>query len=129
MLAMNRQIAVPLLLALSMLVPGAALAGAGGTVEVKTEVVLKESFPAFHGKVKAKNENCVEDRRVKLYRKRNNSNKLLGKDRANNDGKWEILVDPLKSGAYFAKAPHVEQGTAGTIYSCERGKSKVAVVD
>ena len=36
----------------------------GETVEIQTEVILRNTAPAFHGKVKADNENCVEDRKV-----------------------------------------------------------------
>ncbi len=102
----------------------------GQTVEIDTEVKIRDSAPAFHGKVVADNENCVADRTVKVFkRKHDGGKKLLGKDHAANSGKWTVLFDKLTSGEYFAVAPSVEQGTAGTIYDCLRGKSRVLAVD
>jgi hypothetical protein len=102
----------------------------GQTVEIEAAVKLRDSAPAFHGKVVADNENCVEDRTVKVFKqKRNGGKKLLGKDHAANNGKWTVLFDKVSSGGYFAVAPRVEQGTAGTIYDCLRAKSRVLAVD
>ena len=102
----------------------------GETVEIQTEVIIRDTAPAFHGKVKADNENCVEDRKVKLFKqKRSGGKKLLGTDHAANGGKWKVPFDKLASGGYFAIAPKVEQGTAGTIYECVRAKSDVVAID
>ena len=101
----------------------------GETVEIDTAVKIRNSAPAFHGKIVADNENCVEDRKVKLFKEKRSGKKLLGKDQAANSGKWKIPFDKLASGGYFAVAPGVEQGTAGTIYDCLRGKSRVLVID
>ncbi len=110
--------------------PGIALAGAGQTVELGSHVKIRDGFPAFHGKVKAHNAACVEQRRVKLFKeRRNGGRKLLGFDQTDNDGKWLVEVDPLKSGAYFAVAKRREEGTAGTIYVCLRKKSRTVAVD
>jgi hypothetical protein len=109
----------------------AALALAQGqTVEIQAEVKLRDRAPAFHGKVVADNENCVEDRTVKMFKqKRSGGKRLLGKDHAANGGKWTVRFDKVASGGYFAVAPHVEQGTAGTIYDCLRAKSRVLTID
>jgi hypothetical protein len=102
----------------------------GETVEIETQVIIRDTAPAFHGKVKADNENCVEDRKVKLFKeKRSGGKKLLGTGHAADGGKWKIPFDKLTSGAYFAIAPKVEQGTAGTIYECLKAKSEVIAVD
>jgi hypothetical protein len=102
----------------------------GETVEIQTEVILRNTAPAFHGKVKADNENCVEDRKVKMFKKkRSGGKKLLGTDHASNSGKWKVPFDKLTSGAYFALAPKVEEGTAGTIYECVKAKSVVIPID
>ncbi len=127
--------ATPLRLAIAtasaVVLGGASLAFAqGGTVEVDTELILRNQAPAFHGKVKADNENCVEDREVKMYKeKRSGGKKLLGTDHASDSGKWKVLFDKVTSGGYFAIAPKVEQGTAGTIYECLKAKSVVIPVD
>ena len=110
---------------------GASLGLAQGqTVEIQTEVIIRNTAPAFHGKVKADNENCVEDRKVKLFKeKRHGGKKLLGTDHAGDSGKWKVLFDKVTSGGYFAIAPTVEEGTAGTIYKCVRAKSVVIPID
>jgi hypothetical protein len=108
----------------------AAAFAQGETVEIQSEVVIRDTAPAFHGKVKADNENCVEDRKVKLFKqKRSGGKKLLGTDHAANSGKWKVPFDKLTSGGYFAIAPKVEEGTAGTIYECVRAKSDVVAID
>jgi hypothetical protein len=98
----------------------------GETVEVDTTLIMRQSTPTFHGKVKADDENCVEDRKVKLFRKDSTDGggkTLLGTDHAADSGRWKVLFDKVDSGVYFAVAPGVEQGTAGTIYACKRAKS------
>src|SRR5687767_8600795 len=105
---------------------GASLAFAqGATVEIETELIIRQNTPTFHGKVKADNENCVEDRKVKLFKQKRSGGdkKLLGTDHASNGGQWKILFDKVGSGTYFAIAPKVEEGTAGTIYECLKAKS------
>lgn len=109
---------------------GAALAsGPGRTVRIDTQVKLRDSAPAFHGKVLADNENCVEDRLVKMFRKKRNGKQLLGKTHASDSGRWKVPFDNLSTAAYYAVAPKVEQGTAGTIYVCLRAKSNFVAVD
>ncbi len=116
--------------AAAVLAVGAGAFAQGQTVEIEAAVKLRDSAPAFHGKVVADNENCVEDRTVKMFKqKRSGGKKLLGKDHAANNGKWKVLFDKVTSGGYFAVAPSVEQGTAGTIYDCLRAKSRVLAVD
>lgn len=103
--------------------------GQGETVEIETAIKIRTSFPAFHGKVTADNEHCVEERTVKLYRQKLGGGKqLLGKDRTSNSGKWTVKIDP-KSGAYFAVVEKVTEGTAGTIYVCLKDKSRTVAVD
>ncbi len=112
-------------------VPTVAFAGGPGqTVELDSNVKIRNSFPAFHGKVKSHNAACVEQRRVKLFKKkRSGGKKLLGFDQTDLDGKWFVEVDPLSSGVYFAVAKRREEGTAGTIYVCLRAKSRTVSVD
>jgi hypothetical protein len=115
--------------ALALGIAAAALAQ-GETVEIKTEVKLRNGAPAFHGKVTAENGNCVEDRLVKMFKeKRDGGKKLLGKTHAANSGKWTVPFENISSAGYFALAPKVEQGTAGTIYVCLKAKSQTITVD
>ena len=123
---------IRLVIATAAVVLGAAAVALaqGETVQIDTQVKLRNHAPAFHGKVTADNENCVEDRKVKMFKqKRSGGHKLLGTDHADNDGKWAVPFDKLTSGAYYAIAPKVVEGTAGTIYECVRAKSRVIAVD
>lgn len=126
---MSRKTLVVTALAL-IAVPAVAFAGAGQTVELNSQVKIRDNFPAFHGKVKAQNPACAEQRRVKLFKqRRNGGRKLLGFDQTDDDGRWFVEVDPLRSGAYFAVAKRREEGTAGTIFVCLRAKSRTLAVD
>jgi hypothetical protein len=117
---------------LALVLSGSAIgvAGATNTVEIDSAIILRETFPAFHGKVTSSNEACVQQRLVKLFKKkRNGGRKLLGKTHTDLAGKWEIIVDPLSSGVYRAVVKQRAEGTAGTIFVCLRDKSNQAVVD
>lgn len=123
------------------LVPAAALAlglaapaGAGDVATYDTELKMRDTFPAFHGRVKSDSDACVEGRKVKLYRKkRSGGNKLLGSDRANSRGKWAVTEAEhgfiLKSGAYFARTPRVIVDDMGLPTICTRARSQTEVVD
>ena len=121
-------------LAATLAVPALGRLGVGESFP--TELKIRDSFPAFHGKVRSAAPPCEPDRRVKLFKeRRNGGSKLLGRTDSNERGKWEILVDPLKSGAYYAKAKrHIvpadrrRAGTGGLIV-CEPDFSRTLVVD
>ncbi len=105
-------------------------APATNTVEIDSQIIMRQHFPAFHGKVKSSNEACVQNRLVKLFKKkRSGGRKLLGKTHTDSAGKWAVIVDPLKSGVYRAVVKQRSEGTAGTIFVCLRDKSQQAVVD
>ena len=105
-------------------------ANATNTVEIDSQIILRETFPAFHGKVTSSNEACVQNRLVKLFKKkRSGGRKLLGKTHTDSAGHWAVIVDPLSSGVYRAVVKQRAEGTAGTIFVCLRDKSQRAVVD
>ena len=105
-------------------------APATSTVEIDSEIIMRQTFPAFHGKVKSSNEACVQNRLVKLFKKRRSGGRrLLGETHTDLAGKWAVIVDPLSSGVYRAVVKQREEGTAGTIFVCLRDKSRRAVVD
>jgi len=69
-----------------------------------SRVTISEKAPAFHGRVKSNAHPCVQRRKVKLFlAKRHAPDKFLGRDHTNNHGRWQVEVNPLKSGAYYAK--------------------------
>ena len=105
-------------------------APATNTVEIGSRIIMRPNFPAFHGRVKSPNDACVDNRLVKLFKKkRSGGRKLLGKTHTDEVGKWEVIVDPLSSGSYRAVVKQRAEGTAGTIFICRRDKSKRAVID
>jgi hypothetical protein len=129
MSSVHRRIAVPAAALLVALLVVAVPALATRTVKINSRVTISSNAPAFHGQVKSNNFACERQRKVKLFKQRSGPDKLLGKDKSNNHGKWKIVVDPLKSGAYYAKLKRREEGTAGTIFVCRGDRSKTVVVD
>ena len=124
----NLAIAAGLTLAFGALTAG--IAGATNTVQIDSTIKLRNNFPAFHGKVTSPNQACADNRLVKMFKKkRSGGRKLLGKTHTDINGKWEVIVDPLSSGAYLAVVKQREEGTAGTIFVCLRDKSKIVGVD
>ena len=127
---LTRKLAVAAVLALGVSAAATTGAGAGNIVEIDSEIVMRETFPAFHGKVTSSNAACTQNRLVKLFKKRQNGGrKILGKTNTDLAGKWQVIVDPLKSGLYRSVVKQREEGTAGTIFVCARDKSQQAFVD
>jgi len=126
----TRKLAVAAVLALGVSALATTGAGAGNIVEIDSEIVMRETFPAFHGKVTSSNAACTQNRLVKLFKKRQNGGrKVLGKTNTDLAGKWQVIVDPLKSGLYRSVVKQREEGTAGTIFVCARDKSQQVFVD
>jgi hypothetical protein len=114
------------LFALAIVVPAAATQ----TVHIQSEIKIRNHAPAFHGRITSSNDACEEGRSVRLFKeRRNGGRKLLGTTVSDLEGKWQVLVDPLASGAYFAVAQRRAEGTAGTIFVCDRAKSRFVAVD
>jgi hypothetical protein len=125
-----RKLAVAAVLALGVSALATTGAGAGNIVVIDSEIVMRETFPAFHGKVTSSNAACTQNRLVKLFKKRQNGGrKILGKTNTDLAGKWQVIVDPLKSGLYRSVVKQREEGTAGTIFVCARDKSQRVFVD
>ena len=88
-------------------------APAKNTVEINSRIILRSNTPAFHGKVKSPKEACLDNRLVKLFKKKSNAGdrKLLGKTHTNENGKWDWAQQrpnrppPRSSSAGSAQAP------------------------
>lgn len=95
---------------------------------VETTLVLRNTAPAFHGKVHADNDVCVAGRKVRLYKVKPGEDKLLGKDLADGKGLWEVLKPP-KSGVYYAKTKEISAGgeESSTVLCLKAKSDKVAV--
>ena len=127
---LTRKLAITAVLALALSGLTISAAPATNTVEINSRIIMRPNFPAFHGRVKSHNDACVDNRLVKLFKKkRSGGRKLLGKTHTDLEGKWEIIVDPLSSGSYRAVVKQRAEGTAGTTFVCLRDKSLRAVVD
>lgn len=68
---------------------------------------------------------CESGRRVQLYRRTASGRRLIGRDRSSRTGRWKIAPDPLKPGAYFAKA----KAKRGASILCRPGRSDVIVLE
>ncbi|HWO46961.1 MAG TPA: hypothetical protein VNM41_02790, partial [Solirubrobacterales bacterium] len=87
-----------------------------------TTIVVSLKFPAFHGKLSSPRKACLGSRTVKMYRERNGSKKLLGRDTSEDNGKWAVPVGKnLTSGAYYA--------TVAKRGKCKGDKSQVLTID
>jgi hypothetical protein len=121
-----RLAAVPVVIAgLALIAPQAGFGDgteAGG--KRSTTITISSSVPAFHGQVRSGSRRCESNRRVRLYRKRAGRDpKFLGRDTTSRSGRWQVRVDSLKSGAYYAKAkPKRSRGCAGA-------RSELALID
>ena len=90
---------------LTAIVPAVALAGGNEypTVFTAFKYKLENGESEFKGQIGSTKGNCVGDRKVVLYRKKNGNKKKLGGDRTNNKGKFDIEFGMAKSGTYFAE--------------------------
>jgi hypothetical protein len=107
---MNRtRRAAPVVVAVACLAaigPASALAGGNQypTFFTAFKYKLKNGESKFKGQIDSTKGNCIKDRKVVLYRKKNGDKKKLGGDHTNNKGKFDIELgggNP-KSGTYFA---------------------------
>ena len=111
----------------------ATMASAGDVATFPTKVSIAEQAPAFHGKVKSDTQECIEDRKVKLMRRKRAGRpvKVLGRDRTEDNGRWAITEPDeftLKSGIYFARAPRqIVDTPVPTV--CAKDRSRKVVVD
>ncbi len=115
---MNRtRRAAPVVVAVACLAaigPASALAGGNQypTFFTAFKYKLKNGESKFKGQIDSTKGNCVGDRKVVLYRKKNGDKKKLGGDHTNNKGKFDIELgggNP-KSGTYFAVVNQVKIG-------------------
>ncbi|HEY5052895.1 MAG TPA: hypothetical protein VII45_05740 [Solirubrobacterales bacterium] len=99
-----------------------------GLTSYPTSIFISEKFPAFHGRLHSSNKFCIAERPVKVYRETPGPDKLLGSERSEGDGYWQVPIGrKLTSGVYYSRAPRY--GSAALGIACGPATSKVAVVD
>jgi hypothetical protein len=112
----------------SALPASAGVMGPGEGEQFEVAVTLSKKPPAFHGVVKSQNDFCLAERSVKLKKDiRGRKNPTVGQAVTDLDGDWKFKVKPLKSGAYYAKAPRY--GSASLGIECGPAVSRTVVVD
>ncbi len=108
----------------------AATATATRTVKVPSKVTIESNSLHFHGEVKtaAVYEPCEQQRKVTLFKViANGPDQPVGHDTSDNHGNWSITPQGsagITLAHFYAKAKKLSQGTAGTIYVCQTGRSK-----
>jgi len=94
--------------------PASALAGGNQypTFFTAFKYKLKNGESEFKGQIDSTKGNCVGDRKVVLYRKKNGDKKKLGGDHTNNKGKFDVELGggKPKSGTYFAAVNQAKIG-------------------
>ena len=104
-----------LVVAICLVATGSALAGGNTypTAYTKFKYELDDGEASFKGQIDSTKGNCVKDRKVVLYRKKNGDKKKLGGDHTNNKGKFDIDLGSgrPKNGTYYAK---IKQTTIGS---------------
>ncbi len=120
--------AVAVLAAAAVLVPASALAGGNQypTYFTAFKYKLKNGESKFKGTIDSTKGNCVGDRKVVLYRKKNGNKKKLGGDHTNNKGKFDIELGGgrPKNGTYFAEVNQAKIGNdSGKKNTCLSRKS------
>jgi hypothetical protein len=120
-------IVVSVLVSLALLVP--ALAQAGGnsypTLFTAFKYKLSDGESFFKGQIDSTKGNCIKERKVVLYRKKNGDKTKLGGDKTNNKGKFKIDLGgkPPKKGTYFAEVNKTKIGNNDNKNTCLGQKS------
>src|SRR3954447_24259874 len=96
---------------------------AAARLTLDSTIKVYDSAPAFHGKVSSEGGSfCIENRKVKMFKRRNGPDRLLGRDHTNHEGRWKIHFPP-PSGVYYARVK--ELSSASVNVTCRRDRSNV----
>ena len=116
----------------SLVVAGMLIVGsASAATQYQTKVTISKRPPTWHGKVRSNGDllhgvrSCERGRLVKMYKRRDGKDLLIGTDVSNQAGRWVIADEPTK-GIYYAK---VTGRRPGDKPACAPDKSGVEYVD
>lgn len=115
------------LLASCLLVTGSASAA----TSYKTKITMSDDAPYWNGDVKSAGNllhgvrSCERKRLVKVYKRRDGKDQLIGTDLSNRSGIWFVPDKPAK-GIYYAK---VTERRPGDKPGCERDQSSIVYAD
>lgn len=117
----------PVALIACLIVAAAGLAAPASAVTLfGTHAGLSERAPTFHGRIQSRSHFCVAHRRVKMFKERPGRNRLLGKDRGSNAGRWKVRVR-AGTGTYYAKVSRLKSAALGV--TCLADESRTLFVD
>jgi hypothetical protein len=134
MTSFTRKALVVAVLATTALVVAVGSAAATRTIKVPSHLSIESHGLRFSGEVNtaAIYEPCEQQRKVVLFKVvAGGPDQALGSDTTNNHGKWSVTPQGsagISLARFYAKVKKLSQGTAGTIYVCQAGKSKVVKV-
>ena len=95
------------------------LIGLAGQAEARTFSTTSSfgffsgSPDAFLGQVASNSNRCRSARLVKVFRERGRNDRLVGRDRANATGQWEINLANVPTARYYALIPKKKFGPGG----------------
>jgi hypothetical protein len=116
-----------LVVAAALALPTAALAGGNQypTFYTAFKYKLKNGESSFKGTIDSPKGNCIKDRKVVLYLKKNGDKTKLGGDHTNNKGKFDIDLGKakVKKGTYFSQVNQAKIGNSGNKNVCLETKS------
>ena len=126
--------AVTIVACLAGIGPASALAGGNQypTFFTAFKYKLKNGEAKFKGQIDSTKGNCVGDRKVGLYKKKNGNKKKLGGDHTSGKGKFDIELGggKPKSGTYFAVVNQAKigdnEGKKNTCLSQQSPKLKLS---
>ena len=114
-------------IAVAVAVPSGALAGGKQfpTFFTAFKYKLKNGESSFKGQIDSTKGNCIKDRKVVVYLKKNGDKKKLGGDHTNNKGKFDIDLGKAnpKKGTYFSQVNQAKIGNSGNKNVCLETKS------
>jgi hypothetical protein len=121
-----------ILIVSSLVVAGILIAGsASAAAPYQTKVTVSGDAPSWHGDVKSSGNSlqgvrsCERKRLVKMYKRRDGKDRLIGTDLSNRAGRWYVPDEPTK-GIYYAK---VTARRPGDKPACAPDRSGLEYVD
>lgn len=111
-----KRIAVPVCALLMLLLPAAVAAAPSFESKVKIRSdksgdppeMRRNYYPHFKGTVSSPKDSCEGNRNVDLYRRDSGPDKLVGTDKTNGRGKWEITLDKPNVQDFYARVSQRE---------------------
>jgi hypothetical protein len=108
-----------------------AAGAASAAAPYQTKLTISRFLPTWHGKVLSSGDllhgvrSCERKRLVKVYKRREGKDRLIGTDTSNRAGRWAVADEPTK-GIYYAK---VTERRPGDKPPCAGDQSGIQVVD